>query len=851
VALVLAIEPDPRQAAVIKHALKEEVQAELVVADSKDAALAAIATHVPDVILLSVLLPPRDEQELADRLRDLEGAAHLLTLTIPLLARPEPPRDGRGRFLKFSRRRPAEPTEGCDPLVFAREVGAYLQRAAEMRQAANAAVAAAERERRAALALVKTPERTADLDAPGAASGLEAPEAAAIGGTFATPPIVEAETSPTTPGDFESRAEGTRDGRDDSQGEESRIEEPPGDEPPSDGQRDTVTPSIVESWLSAAIADRAALNASADDPAPPSSPLEEMTIELQPPASPAIVDGANGNESETEPIVTLSEPGVPDVLATERVHPAAAVAPDIVSEVDHGTDMSVVALRDALQEVAAVHEWEGAPADDRGAAGDLAPEYAVGAAFEPEAQAEVASEPLIRPPVAIEPSPASPSEDLPPELAEAPPPQRPVWEMPPDTTDWWPRLESHVSIPTDTERQSGIDAAVEVWGALAEEHLSPPGLECYVSLTRPEPQQDAPEPTIELGELLSPTLGASWPLQSDISIPPPSGACEPAARDRSAETDRQPAAPSDQAAAPTPAVVVDTSDRAWITRTFEALRKDIARLRAARKPAEPSPPPPEPAPAAHKRVEPPPPPNEPALAAPEAPEEAPRAAEAPAAAAAASATIAQQPSDDTSPRARPAGDRQARASRRRPPAKRRPRKPACDEWGMYDPAQCGFEALMARLDAQAEPDDGKGPTAADLLLDQDEDSSEGNEPGPPARGQKASGVTPRSPHNGHGARRLAPLAMWVHCPAQEPAVPLDDAERGAGLEIIDLVGGLRLPASVAMVRYASGCRIRRVRVKTLPSKADPDALLVIVSKSALREVRGDASKGRRGARQSG
>jgi hypothetical protein len=34
--------------------------------------------------------------------------------------------------------------------------------------------------------------------------------------------------------------------------------------------------------------------------------------------------------------------------------------------------------------------------------------------------------------------------------------------------------------------------------------------------------------------------------------------------------------------------------------------------------------------------------------------------------------------------------------------KRKPRKPVQDEWGFFDPQQCGFAALLARLDELAE-----------------------------------------------------------------------------------------------------------------------------------------------------
>jgi hypothetical protein len=42
-----------------------------------------------------------------------------------------------------------------------------------------------------------------------------------------------------------------------------------------------------------------------------------------------------------------------------------------------------------------------------------------------------------------------------------------------------------------------------------------------------------------------------------------------------------------------------------------------------------------------------------------------------------------------------------------PSVRRRPNKPmpVQDEWGFFDPNQCGFEALLARLDAIAAKDD--------------------------------------------------------------------------------------------------------------------------------------------------
>src|SRR5258705_10183853 len=86
VPLVLAIEPDLRQAAIVKRIVRENGLADVAVVDSRDAALEAMRTTVPDVLLISALLSPRDEDELVAHLRTLDDADHLQTHTIPQLA---------------------------------------------------------------------------------------------------------------------------------------------------------------------------------------------------------------------------------------------------------------------------------------------------------------------------------------------------------------------------------------------------------------------------------------------------------------------------------------------------------------------------------------------------------------------------------------------------------------------------------------------------------------------------------------------------------------------------------------------------------------------------------------------
>ena len=61
-ARVLAIEPDHRQANILKRIVREQVRADLVLVDSRDAAISAIGAQVPDLILVTTLLSPLDEE---------------------------------------------------------------------------------------------------------------------------------------------------------------------------------------------------------------------------------------------------------------------------------------------------------------------------------------------------------------------------------------------------------------------------------------------------------------------------------------------------------------------------------------------------------------------------------------------------------------------------------------------------------------------------------------------------------------------------------------------------------------------------------------------------------------------
>src|SRR5436190_18165173 len=82
--VVLAVEPDAAQAGLLRK-MQRRLGAELVLVNTTDEAIESIEHQLPDLILLSALLSPRDEDRLIKHLRSLDDAAHLHTLTIPQL----------------------------------------------------------------------------------------------------------------------------------------------------------------------------------------------------------------------------------------------------------------------------------------------------------------------------------------------------------------------------------------------------------------------------------------------------------------------------------------------------------------------------------------------------------------------------------------------------------------------------------------------------------------------------------------------------------------------------------------------------------------------------------------------
>lgn len=132
--MVLVVERDTAQANVLRQVILKRVGAELVLVQSTAAAIDAITQRMPDLILLSALLSPRDEETLISHLRTLDNASHLQTLTIPQLRKDGKSGSSTTSAFGFRKKRQGAAPSGCDPAVFAEEIVAHLAYAAEMQK---------------------------------------------------------------------------------------------------------------------------------------------------------------------------------------------------------------------------------------------------------------------------------------------------------------------------------------------------------------------------------------------------------------------------------------------------------------------------------------------------------------------------------------------------------------------------------------------------------------------------------------------------------------------------------------------------------------------------------------------
>ena len=129
--VILVVQPDALQGKIL-HDVSHRIGAELVIVDSTKRAIEAIGNKVPDLILLSALLSPREEAKLMAQLRSLEGASHLQTLTLPQFQGSDVEKPRKSSF-GFRKKQKPVVAAGCDPSAFGEEIVAQLARAHEIR----------------------------------------------------------------------------------------------------------------------------------------------------------------------------------------------------------------------------------------------------------------------------------------------------------------------------------------------------------------------------------------------------------------------------------------------------------------------------------------------------------------------------------------------------------------------------------------------------------------------------------------------------------------------------------------------------------------------------------------------
>ena len=134
-ALILAIEPDKKQASAVRALARGLLNAQMLIADSTARGVKDLDGRLPDLILTSLLLSPKDDAALDEHLRGLDAEGHRVpTLVIPVLAAASRSSRSGGLLKRFKKPRKTTGTEACDPATFAAQITEYLDRAAAERE---------------------------------------------------------------------------------------------------------------------------------------------------------------------------------------------------------------------------------------------------------------------------------------------------------------------------------------------------------------------------------------------------------------------------------------------------------------------------------------------------------------------------------------------------------------------------------------------------------------------------------------------------------------------------------------------------------------------------------------------
>src|SRR5262245_26771800 len=108
---ILVIEPEPSCADQLRTMLADRVFAEVLIVPTGDEACGLLRKQTPDLVLLSAVCPPRDEEQVVGLLKWLDPYDRVPVLSIPPATRgfeDKPVDAGRqSLFTRLTRKRPA------------------------------------------------------------------------------------------------------------------------------------------------------------------------------------------------------------------------------------------------------------------------------------------------------------------------------------------------------------------------------------------------------------------------------------------------------------------------------------------------------------------------------------------------------------------------------------------------------------------------------------------------------------------------------------------------------------------------------------------------------------------------
>jgi len=154
---ILAIEADPDRRLQLERFLRERVNADVSVADSASTALRAIHFQPPDLVVASMLLPPREDAQVMSHLNAIDDASRPAVLVVPPLHAPARPSAAQRLLHRLGLRRLAP-----FPLYDADAIGSRIQDALQDTNPERSRALRAVSRGRAAARLAPAPVRSLD-----------------------------------------------------------------------------------------------------------------------------------------------------------------------------------------------------------------------------------------------------------------------------------------------------------------------------------------------------------------------------------------------------------------------------------------------------------------------------------------------------------------------------------------------------------------------------------------------------------------------------------------------------------------------------------------------------------------